>query len=131
MRTLILTVASVACLAATSAFAAAPPPKVPAPKPIDGGAKLTWVIRPDADKTSALANDDGARHGSATVECVINAAGRPKDCVVTEAEGNGFGRFVTDLAGVFKAASKDADGQSSAGRKVRLTYSLGATSLHP
>lgn len=132
MRTLFVTVAAIACLTAAGAVAApAPPPKVPTPKPIDGGAKLTWVIRPDADKVSALANDDGARHGRATVECTINGAGRPKDCTVVEAEGNGFGRFVTDLAGVFKAASKDADGQPSEGRKVRLTYALEATSLHP
>ncbi|WGM39376.1 hypothetical protein [Caulobacter sp. NIBR1757] len=131
MRTLLLTVASVACLAATGALAAGPPPTVKLPKVIDGGAKLSWVIRPDADKVSALANDDGARHGRAVVECVINGAGRPKDCVVIEAEGNGFGRFVTDLAGIFKAASKDADGKSSEGRKVRVTYALEGTSSHP
>ncbi|MDB5469281.1 MAG: hypothetical protein JWR84_841 [Caulobacter sp.] len=131
MRTLLLTVASIAALAATSTFAAAPPPVVKVPKVIDGGAKLTWVQRPDADKVSAIANDDGARHGRAVVECTINGAGRPKDCVVIESEGNGFDRFVSDLAGLFKAASKDADGNSSEGRKVRVTYALGATSLHP
>ena len=131
MRTLFLTVASVACLAATSALAGSPPPTVKLPKVIDGGAKLTWVIRPDSDKVSAIANDDGARHGRAVVECVINGAGRPKDCVVIEAEGNGFGRFVSDLAGIFKAASKDADGKSSEGRKVRVTYALEGTNLHP
>jgi hypothetical protein len=120
MRTL-LSVTAVACLVASAALAG-PPPLVPLPKSIDGGAKLSWVIRPDSDKTSALANDDGARHGRATVECVINSAGRPKDCTVISEEGNNFGRFVIDLAGNFKAASKDADGKPVEGRKVRLKY---------
>lgn len=130
MRTL-LSVTAVACLLATAAVAG-PPPVVPTPKSIDGGAKLTWVLRPDPDKTSALANDDGVRHGRATVECVINSAGRPKDCVVVEEEGNNFGRFVTDLAGNFKAASKDADGKPVEGRKVRLKYKIeSGVGAHP
>ena len=122
MRTL-LSVTAAACLVATAALAG-PPPLAPLPKSIDGGAKLTWVIRPDTDKTTALANDDGARHGHATVECVLNGAGRPKNCTIIEEEGNNFGRFVIDLAGIFKAASKDADGKPVEGRKVRLKYAI-------
>jgi hypothetical protein len=131
MRTLLLSSLSVACLIAGSALAASPPPPVKSPTVIDAGAKLIWVLRPDSERISAAANDDGARHGRAVVECIINAAGRPKDCIVIEAEGNGFGRFVSDLAGSFKAAAKDAEGKSSVGRKVRVSYALEGTSIHP
>lgn len=130
MRTL-LTVASVAALLAAPAFAASPLLKTPTPKVIDGGAKLTWALKPDSDKIKALADDDGARHGSATVECTINGAGRPKDCTVVAEDGNNFGAFVKDLAAQFKAASKDVDGKPSQGRKVRLTYTMEAAALHP
>ena len=130
MRTF-LTVAAIGVLFAGPALAATALIKVPNPKVIDGGAKLTWVIKPDTDKVKALADDDGARNGNATVECVINSAGRPKDCTVVSEEGNNFGRFVGELAGAFKAASKDADGQSSEGRKVRFSFTMGAAVLHP
>ena len=68
---------------------------------------------------------------AATVECTINNNGRPKDCTVVAEDGNNFSAFVKELAGQYKAASKDVDGQSSAGRKIRLTYTMDAAALHP
>jgi len=122
MRRFILAAAIAACLSPAPGFAAQ---RLPVPKAIDGGAKLKWVVKPDMLQISKLAGDHGVHQGHAVVECVINARGRPKDCVVTEEQGSGQGAFVSELAGRYQAASKDADGKPVEGRRVQFAFGTG------
>eukprot|EP01030_Chromulinospumella_sphaerica_P030454 gene30454-30988_t len=121
--TLIAAIAAVICLNGSVALAAQ---RLPAPRPVDDGAALAWVVKPDLMQISKIANDHGVLKGYAIVECTLTAGGRPKGCVVIEEEGGGFGRFVSELAGRYQAASKDRAGLPVQGRRVRLAFAMGA-----
>jgi hypothetical protein len=123
MRRLTLAaLAAVLCLPATAVMAAQ---KLPTPVRVDGGAKLKWLVRPDVMQISAIVTDFGSGVGQATIECTLSDGGRAKDCAVIEAEGNNYGPMVIKLVSRYRAASKDADGVSTAGVKIRFTFNGG------
>lgn len=117
-----LAAAALVCLSAGTSAAAQ---RLPVPKAIDDGAALTWVVKPDILQISRIISDHGVHKGYAVVECTLTAGGRPKACVVTEEEGGGLGKFVTEVAGRYQAASKDKAGQPVLGRKVRFAFAVG------
>lgn len=81
---------------------------------------LRWLVVPNLAQTGLVIGETTAGEGAARVECMLNSSGRPKNCVTTweDPPGKGFGRMSAELAGLYKAASKDSLGQPTAGRKV-------------
>lgn len=102
-------------------------PVVPPPKPVDGGAPLTWKLKPGFFEQSREWNRHGTPQGVAEVECVINKRGQPADCVVIRQEppDSRVGELVIGVAGIYRASSKDAEGRSPVGRRVRFTMGFG------
>lgn len=119
------TVLAAAALAWMSAGPSVAAQRLPLPKPIDDGAALSWVVKPDMLQIGKIVADHGVHQGYAVVECTLTTGGRPKACVVTDEEGGGFGKLVIELAGRYQAASKDKAGQPVVGRKVRFAFAVG------
>ncbi len=125
MRRLLFSISLLGLLGAAGFGVAGPPTR---PWDCDDAypGALRWLLAPNI-ATVGAATQYVSGKGVATVRCVLNASGRPKNCEVLSEDppGHGFGRFASETTGMFKAASKDVLGQPTAGRPVCRTIRLG------
>ncbi|MDQ0463084.1 hypothetical protein QO010_000832 [Caulobacter ginsengisoli] len=93
-------------------------------------AGLRWILAPGFAQQEMAAGELTTGSGYARVQCELNASGRPKDCIVLmeSAAGKGFGAYAAELAGMYKAASKDSAGQPTKGRRVCRAFGVSGKS---
>ncbi|HYE47716.1 MAG TPA: hypothetical protein VEA44_18255 [Caulobacter sp.] len=126
MQRVILT-ACVSLAVMLPAIGAAAPAGMPKLTSVDETAgKLTWVDRPNILEIRNVADGRGIGNGSGEVECTLGANGRPKACtIVSETPKGRYGTFLSEVAALYKAGGKDANGQPTEGRKVRVSFTMG------
>jgi hypothetical protein len=132
MRILIVTtVFAVSCgtVAVAAEPAAAPGATCPAP------VNWRWVAKPDRMQAGIVMSGRSpkAKPGDkASALCEVGPDLRPANCtVIKESPGSGIGDVTLKMSKYYKAASKDAAGQSTLGRKFCLSFTLGATTPAP
>lgn len=116
--------------AALAVVATGPGPET---RPSDSGAMWRWTAQPDhadvwkAMRDAGLGQPDIGHY--AVVECTIGEDRRLKDCEVVETSerGQDVGRAILYLTWRYRAATVDAKGQPTPGRKVELGMGYGGT----
>jgi hypothetical protein len=100
-----------------------------ASRPAEGDGELIWRLKPSLIDISKVANLYGVAHQRAVVECVLDHAGRPTQCV-EQGEPSADVRMVKaagDVAKFYRAMSRDSAGKPVEGRTVVFSLALGGT----
>lgn len=119
-------------LAAVAVLMAAAGPG-PDTRPSDGGAMWRWTAQPDHADVWRAMSDAGLGQPDighyAVVECTVGEDRRLKDCAVVETSerGQDVGRAILSLTRPYRAATVDAQGRPTPGRKVELGMGYGGT----
>ena len=101
--------------------------------PADDGAPWRWTATPShADVWSALDDAGLGRRNEGewvVVECVVGRSRRLEDCEVTEESvpSSKVGEAALRLARRYRAASVDADGRPTEGRRAALAIGYGGS----
>ncbi len=83
---------------------------------------FNWTERPSPAEIDYAYRVFGPARGSSVVECTLNGARRPRDCVAIAQQAPRDSRLAIELAELYRAEKLDNAGAQLTGRRVRFTF---------